>query len=115
VPRTPGFSWMGFPDTTKYEFILARDADFAQVVVREELPSTAYQYWGNLNWGTDYFWQVRALEPVPSERATGVFTVVQEPEPATPAAPSTPLWIWIVIGILTLLDIAIIVLCLVKR
>lgn len=115
VSRTPGFSWIGFPDTTEYEFILARDADFAQVIVRENVPSSAYQYTGRLDWGTTYFWQVRALEPVPSERAASVFTVVQQARAATLAAPSTPLWIWVVIGILTLLDIVIIVLCLVKR
>jgi len=115
VPRTPGFSWIGFPDTSKYEFILARDADFAQVVIREEVPGSAYQYSGRLHWGTTYFWQVRALEPVPSERATSVFTVAQEPKPAPFALPSVALWIWVVIGILALLNVAIIVLCLVKR
>jgi len=114
-PRTPGFSWIGFPDTTKYEFTLARDADFARVIVREEVPGSAYQYSGRLDWGTTYFWQVRALEPVPSERATGVFAVMQEPKPATFSLPSVALWIWVVIGILALLNAAIIVLCLVKR
>jgi hypothetical protein len=115
VSRTPGFSWIGFPDTTEYEFILARDADLAQVIVREDVPSSAYQYRGSLDWGTTYFWQVRALEPVPSEPAASVFAVVQQTRAATLAAPSTPLWIWVVIGILTLLDIVIIVLYLVKR
>ena len=115
-PRTPSFSWIGFPDTTKYEFILAKDADFAQVIVREEVPGSAYQHSGSLDWGTTCFWQVRALEPVPSERTTGVFTVMQEPKPSVPAAPSIPLWmIWVIIGVLTVLDIAIIALCLLKR
>ncbi len=115
VSRTPGFSWIGFPETTEYEFILAGDADVSRVIAREEVPSTAYQYGGKLDWGATYLWQVRALEPVPSEQATGVFTVVQEPRPTALQAPSVPLWIWVVIGTLALLIIAIVVLCLVKR
>jgi hypothetical protein len=115
VSRTPGFSWIGFPETTEYEFVLAADADSSRVIVREEVPSTAYQYRGKLDWGGTYLWRVRALEPVPSEQATGVFTVVQESRPAALQALSVPLWIWVVIGTLALLIIAIIVLCLVKR
>jgi len=119
VSRSPCFSWLGFPHTTKYEFILARDADLTQVVVKEEVPSSAYIYSGELDWDTTYFWQVKAIEPVPSEPSViGVFTVM--PQPSTPAmvvpvTPPTPFWIWLIIGILALLDIVIIVFCLVKR
>ncbi len=120
VSRSPGFSWLGFPHTTKYEFILAKDAVLTEIVVKEKVPTSAYTYSGKLDWGTTYFWQVKAIEPVPSEPSTiGVFTVMpQQPQPTLPAMPvtlSTPLWIWLVIGILTLLVIVVIVLCLVKR
>jgi len=123
VSRSPGFSWRGFPHATKYEFILARDADLTQVVAKEEVPASAYIYHGKLDWGATYFWQVRAIEPVPSEPSdVGVFTVIPE-QPAAAAPPaippvtttSTPLWIWLIIGILTLLVAIVIVLCLVKR
>ena len=119
--RSPGFSWIGFPDTTKYEFILAKDAALAQTVVKEEVPTSAYQYSGKLDWGTTYFWQVKAIEPVPSEPATGTFTVMSQPQPPIPITPvtlpsqATPVWIWMVIGILSLLIIVVIVLCFVRR
>jgi len=123
VSRSPGFSWRGFPHTTKYEFVLARDADLTQVVVKEKVPASAYIYSGQLDWGTTYFWQVRAIEPVPSEPSVvGIFTVISQPtaasaSPVTPSTPlsSTPFWIWPVIGVLSLLVIVVIVLCLVKR
>ena len=118
VSPSPGFSWIGFSDTTKYEFILSRDSDLTQIVVKEDVPTSAYQCSGKLDWGTTYFWQVKALEPVLSEPATGTFTVMPEPQPApliTPAAAPTPFWVWLVIGILALLNIVIIVLCFVKR
>ncbi len=117
VSRSPGFSWIGFPDTTKYEFVLANDAALTQIVVKEEVSTSAYHYSDRLDWGATYFWQVKAIEPVPSEPATGTFTVKPEPAalPALPAAPGTPLWIWLVIGTLSLLIIVVIVLCFVKR
>ncbi|HUS04467.1 MAG TPA: hypothetical protein VMY79_02975, partial [Dehalococcoidia bacterium] len=123
VSRSPGFSWRGFPQTTKYEFVLARDADLTQVVVKEKVPASAYIYSGQLDWGTTYFWQVKAIEPVPSEPSdVGIFTVMPEqptaaatPPAVPPVIPLTPLWIWAVIGVLSLLVIVVIVLCLVKR
>lgn len=111
TPRSPSFSWIGFSDTTKYEFILAEDADLTRVIVREEVLTPAYRYTDKLDWGKTYFWQVRAVEPAPSEPATATFTVVSESAapPAPPAPPVTPFWVWLVIGILALLTVGIIV------
>ena len=109
--RSPSFSWIGFSDTTKYEFILAEDADLTQVIVREEVPTPAYHYTDKLDWGETYFWQVRAIEPAHSEPATATFTVMSESAepPAPPAAPATPFWVWLAIGILALLIVVIVV------
>jgi len=122
VSRSPAFSWLGFPQTTEYEFILARDAELREIVVKERVPASAYLYRGELDWGATYFWQVKAVKPVPSEpSAIGVFTVMLQPQPPAPAVvpptvpPTTPFWIWLIIAVLTLLVIVIIVLCLVKR
>jgi hypothetical protein len=117
VPRSPSFSWIGFPETTKYEFTLAKDANLSEIIISEQLPTPAYQYSGSLNWGTTYFWQVRALEPVPSEPATGSFTVMPQPKPTAPTIPpsATPFWIWLAIGIVALLGIVIIVFSLSRR
>jgi len=123
VSRSPAFSWTGFPDTTKYEFVLAEDVNLAQVVVREEVPVSAYIYTGELDWGKTYLWQVKAIEPAPSEPAIGTFTVMPEPLPAQlpaqlsvpPPISQTPFWVWIIIGILALLAVLIIALCLATR
>ena len=90
----------------------------AQVVVKEEVPVSAYIYSGKLDWETTYFWQVKAVEPGPSEPSpVSTFTVVSEPTTlaTTVVTPPTPFWIWLIIGILALLDIVIIVFCLVSR
>ena len=123
VSRSPAFSWTGFPDTTKYEFILAEDVNWAQVVVSEEVPVSAYIYTGELDWGKTYLWRVRAIEPAPSEPAIGTFTVMLEPPPAQLPAqlsvlsptPQTPFWTWVMIGILALLAVLIIALCFATR
>jgi len=114
IGRSPTFSWKGFPPTTKYEFILATDNALSQVVVNEKVSNTTYQYKGYLNWGTTYYWQVRAIDPVLSESSIGTFTVMPAPSPAAPTPP-TPSWIWITIGLLASLDVAIIAFCLIKR
>ncbi len=115
--RSPCFSWLGFPNTTKYEFILARDADLTQIVAKEEVASSAYMYSGKLDWGTRYFWQVKAVEPIPSEPSViSIFTVMPQPTTSTmPVASATPFWIWLIIGILAVLSIVIIAACLVRR
>ena len=127
--KTPAFSWTGFPHTEKYEFILASDADFKQVVVREEVSTSAYVYDGELEWGATYYWRVKALAPVPSESSNiGVFTWESQPPqqqvlpimspivvPAAAAAAATPLWVWLVIGVLTSLIVVIVVLTMVRR
>jgi len=127
VSRSPAFSWTGFPDTVSYEFILAEDVNWAQGIVREELPVSAYVYTGELDWGKTYLWQVRAIEPAPSEPAIGTFTVMTEPQPAQPPAqlpaqlsaplpiPQTPFWVWVMIGLLALLAVLIIALCFATR
>ena len=114
VGRSPTFSWKGFPPTTEYEFTLAKDDALSQVVVSAKVLTTTYQYKGYLDWGTTYYWQVRAIEPTVSKPALGVFTVMPEPEP-TAATPPTPSWIWAIIGILAFLDVVVITFCLLKR
>ena len=114
IGRSPTFSWKGFPPTTEYEFILSTDNALNQVVVSEKVSTTTYQYKGYLDWGTTYYWQVRAIDPVLSESSIGTFTVMPAPKPAAPTPP-TPSWIWITIGLLAFLDVAIIAFCFIKR
>jgi hypothetical protein len=96
------FSWSSFKETTKYEFVLAKDAAMTQVVVDDEAYTSAYQYEGMLDYGTGYYWRVIALEPVPSDwSATFVFQTETAPAlPSPPAkAPGTPLWVWVLMAV----------------
>jgi len=121
ISRSPAFTWVGFPDTMVYEFILAEDSGLTQVVVSEKLSHPAYMYEGQLGWGKTYFWRVRALEPAPSDATTGTFTVMLQPQPGPGPMPGppevvlpaqqTPRWVWIVIGVLGLLAALVVVLC----
>jgi len=104
VSLSPPFSWSPFPGTTKYEFILAKDAALTQVIAQVTVPTTAYEYEGKLNWNTAYFWQVKAIEPIVSEPSpVATFTVISKQRATVPPSPSPPLpapwWTWIAIAI----------------
>jgi len=118
VPQSPSFSWTPFLETTKYEFILAEDAALTQIVEKVNVSTTAYEYEGSLNRNTVYFWQVRAVEPAPSEPSpVANFIVVsgEEPSVVIPAQPSSiPFWIWPIIAIYAALAAAMIALAIVK-
>ncbi len=128
VNRTPGFSWTGFASTTLYEFELATDNSFTTLVARADLDRTAYVYPGTLEWGETYFWRVRAVRPHPSEWAVASFTVITRPVPqvvpqtsgleglaAAVSAGAAPLWIWLVIGALLLLVLAVLAYIVIDR
>jgi hypothetical protein len=106
------FSWSPLSDTSKYRFVLAKDAAMTEVVKEAVVTTTAYDYDGELEYGQAYFWRVMALEPVPSDWSA-TFTFGTEPAPqSTPAvpAPQTPFWAWVIIVIGLILLIVIIVL-----
>ena len=107
------FSWSPFKETTKYRFVLAKDAVMTQVVAQATVATTAYEYKGTLDYSTNYFWRVMTLEPSPSDWSA-TFSFQTEPAPTplpTPAeASTTPLWAWVVIGIGAILVIVTLVL-----
>jgi hypothetical protein len=111
--KPASFSWAPYKETTKYRFVLAKDAAMTQVIVQATVATTAYKYEDTLDYSTNYFWRVMALEPVPSDwSATFSFktepTLAPLPLPAEP--PATPLWVWVVIGIGTILVIVTLIL-----
>jgi hypothetical protein len=118
ISTSPGFSWSGLLGTTKYEFILAKDAALQQVIVKVDVPTTSYLYDGKLDYNTGYFWQVRAIEPVVSDPSPiGTFSVIAEEKPAAPAVEqptAIPSWVWSVIAVCTVLAVAMIVFTMVK-
>jgi len=118
VSNSPAFSWSGMPGTTKYEFVLAKDAALQKVIVKVDVPSTSYLYDGKLDYNTGYYWQVRAIEPVVSDPSPiGTFTVVAEQKPVTPVVETPapiPSWVWWIIAIFAALVVAIIAFTMVK-
>jgi len=90
------FSWSGYQGTTKYRFILARDAQLQNIVVEDVTPTTAYALPVKLSYDTGYFWQATAVEPVPGD-AGAVFVFSTESAPtinsqAGAAAEQIPGW-----------------------
>jgi hypothetical protein len=79
---SPAFSWSPMFQTTKYQFILAKDAELSQVVDNVIVTTTSYQHKGKLDTGVTYYWQVQAIEPVVSEPSPiGCFTVTGKEQP----------------------------------
>ncbi len=129
VPRNPEFSWTGFQSTTVYEFELATDELFRNVLAREQLDGTAFVYPGTLEWGETYFWRARALRPHPSQWSEASFSVMDKPQPLEqlhlPEPPSlvippeqpaaTPLWVWLVISTLAFLILCVVVYVVIDR
>jgi hypothetical protein len=105
------FSWSGYPDTTKYRFLLAKDSQLQNIVVEAFTSTTSYALVEALEYDTSYFWQVMAVESIPSDPSS-VFTFHTESAQQTvkPEASSSqsipPLWAIIVMATGVLLIIA---------
>lgn len=94
VPLRPVFTWSGPGSAETYEFVLAGDPDFEQVIISFEGDSALDAGWWGcdmaLSHGTSYFWQVRGISgDLHSPWAEAVFTT--EFEPADEAALPPPL------------------------
>jgi len=126
VPLTPSFAWNPADWATGYEFVLAKDAAFSDVVVSKTganaLSSTVYLSEETLANSTTYYWKVRATsKTTDSEWASAVFTTeAKAPAPPAPPAPAptppapepliAPIYLWVIIGIGAILVIALIIL-----
>ncbi len=60
--KPASFSWSPWKEATKYQFDLAKDPEFKTLVVTATTTTTAYEYSGTLDYSTNYFWRVKALE-----------------------------------------------------
>ena len=68
VPTYPAsFSWSPWEGSTRYKFQLAKDAAMTDVIAEDHPFATAYEYNGTLDYSTNYFWRVMAVEPAPSD------------------------------------------------
>ncbi len=94
VSLSPSFRWGENPEAGAYDFLLARDAEFANIVVSKtglnSLPTTTYKCERELNYDTTYYWRVRAINyDGAGEWVHGAFTTI--PGPGSPVtAPPLP-------------------------
>lgn len=104
-PVTPAsFSWSPVKEATKYQFVLAKDASMTDIIIEAEVPASAFEYDGTLDYSASYFWRVMAIEPVPGDwSATFSFHTTSAPEvpppPSPPESSPTPMWARAVISI----------------
>jgi hypothetical protein len=115
--RPASFSWSPWKEATKYEFILSKDPEFKQLIIKANTSTTGYEYNGTLDYNADYFWRVRAIEVngqnIPSDwSATYSFRTEEAGAPEKPAAgdPATPIWVWAIIGLGSILVIVTVIL-----
>ncbi|MGD0854580.1 MAG: hypothetical protein ABSA18_02090, partial [Dehalococcoidia bacterium] len=115
--KPAAFSWSPWKEATKYQIDIAKDPEFKQLLVTSTTTTTGYEYNGTLDYSTNYFWRVKALEVngenIPSDwSATFSFQTEGAPAPPTPAPaePATPLWVWVIIAIGAILVIVTLVL-----
>jgi photosystem II stability/assembly factor-like uncharacterized protein len=124
VPINPAFTWESADGATGYEFILAKDSGFTQVVVdlsgADALTSPAWNCDIELEYETSYFWKVRAVS-ADSHSQWGVnsFTTEGAPSEIMPSqsppvviepSPTVPAYIiWIAIGLGAILVVALLV------
>jgi len=115
--KPSSFSWSPWKEATKYQFDLATDPEFKSLVVTATPSGAGYEYSGTLNYSTNYFWRVKALEVngqnIPSDWSA-TFSFETEPAPAppaeAPAEPPIPLWVWVLIAIGAILVIVTLIL-----
>ena len=67
VPTRPLFQWSTVPGAVAYELLASSDIQFANLVINRSgdfsLPATAWQGNLDLDYGTTYYWKVRAISP----------------------------------------------------
>ncbi|MBI2848182.1 MAG: hypothetical protein HYX83_03305 [Chloroflexi bacterium] len=109
VPMKPVFQWSVFAGAERYELLLSTNASFSDPVIvktgNNALPANAWQSDIDLDYGTTYFWKVRAIsaDSYSAWSAVGAFTTEAatseetaqslppvSPPPSPPPPPSSP-------------------------
>jgi len=115
-------SWTPFKEATKYEVVLAKDAEMTQVIKRATTTTTGYEYKDALEYGKNYFWRVRSLEIKGQSNTSdwsGTFTfkTMSAPPPVSDntskkqkSQSDSPGFVWVVILIIAAVPVAMLVL-----
>ena len=115
------FSWSPWKNATKYQFDLAKDYKFKDIVVTTNPATNDYLYNGMLEYNTKYFWRVKTIEVdyhnIPSPWTAAFSFTTEQPPPPLPEtpAPADYTLIWILLAISALLAVLIVVLITVRR
>ena len=124
VSIRPAFTWRSAEMATGYEFILAKDSGFTEVVVAltgaDALTSTAWNCDIKLEYSTSYFWKVRAISADShSQWGVNAFTteaapreteLTQPPPLVIEPAPTSPTYmIWLAVGVGAVLVVVLLV------
>jgi hypothetical protein len=119
INRSPKFSWMPLENVIEYEFILSQQSDLQQPIVNLITTDTTIDLNTELNWGTTYYWQVKAIKPFISQPSPIFrFTIVTPEEPIAPTKPQIldiPFWLWLVIIFLIIAILAAIIITVTTR
>jgi hypothetical protein len=135
VALKPGFSWKAIPNASSYDFQLATDGAFTDILADEPGlagSQTSYGYTGTLERETTYFWRVKAMggtgiDAWSTQWASAAFSTMakEQPQPTFPPPVTvqegdtviieqvdrdTPGWVWALIVIGAVLAIVVIVL-----
>jgi hypothetical protein len=88
-PIRPIFQWNEIDGATAYELELADNPFYGGASVKKPLYNTVWAWDVDLEYGTTYYWRVRAIsKSTASSWVQGVFTTMAEPKPeAPPVAP----------------------------
>jgi hypothetical protein len=85
APLKPVFQWTAVIGASAYELLVSADADFEHPVIIKEntyaLPSNVWECDVSLDYGTTYYWKVRAVTASTHSvwSATGIFTTLPIP------------------------------------
>lgn len=96
VPVKPLFQWTAVAGADAYELLVSDEADFAHPVIIKEgdwaLPATAWKCDLGLDYGTTYYWKVRAIGAgtMSAWSTTGAFTTEPPPTTTAPTTESPP-------------------------
>ncbi len=88
IPADPVFQWTSFAEAEAYELLLSTDATFAEPTVSkmggEALPETAWQSNAKLEYGTTYYWKIRATGAGSFSDWSDVGGFIVQPAPTSP-------------------------------
>jgi len=94
VPVKPLFQWSAVPEAVTYELLVSSDIQFSNLVISRTgdfpLPATAWQGNLDLNYGTTYYWKVRAISADTKSAWSAVGTFTTELPPPSLVQPSAP-------------------------